>query len=376
MSVSGKRVLIVGGGFSGMSAAIELRRRNATVDVVEIDAGWRSYGAGISLGGATIRAFKTLGVLPEFLKRGYGSDGVEIFTSSGRPIASLPTPRLAGPDAPGGGAIMRPVLAGILAEATRASGANVRLGATFESIKQTAAGVDVALSDGTRASYDLVIGADGLYSKTRVTTFPDAPQPRYSGQCVWRAVLPRPPEVQRAMMWMGQKVKTGVNPVSEDEMYLFVTEDRPTNDFIDPSRFKGLLSDMIAPFTAPVMQTVKASLNENSRIVYRPLESLLLPRPWSRGGVVLIGDAVHATTPHLASGACIGIEDAIVLAEEVDRAAKLEDGLQAFERRRWERCRMVVENSGLLGEIEITGGDPGEAAKIMRESLMALAAPI
>ena len=57
MSVSGKRVLIVGGGFSGMSAAIELRRRNATVDVVEIDAGWRSYGAGISLGGATIRAF-------------------------------------------------------------------------------------------------------------------------------------------------------------------------------------------------------------------------------------------------------------------------------------------------------------------------------
>jgi 2-polyprenyl-6-methoxyphenol hydroxylase-like FAD-dependent oxidoreductase len=155
-----------------------------------------------------------------------------------------------------------------------------------------------------------------------------------------------------------------------------VTEDRPTNDFIDPSRFKGLLSDMIAPFTAPVMQTVKASLNENSRIVYRPLESLLLPRPWSRGGVVLIGDAVHATTPHLASGACIGIEDAIVLAEEVDRAAKLEDGLQAFERRRWERCRMVVENSGRLGEIEITGGDPGEAAKIMRESLMALAAPI
>ena len=62
------------------------------------------------------------------------------------------------------------------------------------------------------------------------------------------------------------------------------------------------------------------SLNDQSRIVYRPLEALLMPRPWSKGRVVLIGDAVHATTPHLASGACIGIEDAIVLAEEIGAA--------------------------------------------------------
>jgi 2-polyprenyl-6-methoxyphenol hydroxylase-like FAD-dependent oxidoreductase len=376
MSISGERVLIIGGGFSGMSAAIELRKRGAEVDIVEIDPGWRSYGAGISLGPATLRAFETLGILDSFLSRGYGADGAELYSSAGHPIASLPTPRLARPDVPGAGAIMRPVLAGILAEATRVSGVNVRLGATFEHIDQADHTVNVAFSDGSVGSYALVIGADGLYSKTRATVFPDAPAPRYTGQCVWRAVLPRPPEVQRALMWLGPKVKAGVNPVSPDEMYLFVTEDRPSNDRIDPALFLPTLSALIAPFTAPIMQTVKASLRENSSIVYRPLESLLLPQPWSRGRIVLIGDAVHATTPHLASGACIGIEDAIVLAEELARASSLEQGLQSFAARRWERCRMVVENSSQLGEIEISGGDPAEHGKIMRESMMALAAPI
>jgi 2-polyprenyl-6-methoxyphenol hydroxylase-like FAD-dependent oxidoreductase len=91
---------------------------------------------------------------------------------------------------------------------------------------------------------------------------------------------------------------------------------------------------------------------------------------------VLIGDTVHATTPHLASGACIGIEDGIVLAEELGRAATLDAALAAFQQRRWERCRMVVENSARLGEIEATGGDKAEHARIMRESMIALAQPI
>jgi 2-polyprenyl-6-methoxyphenol hydroxylase-like FAD-dependent oxidoreductase len=376
MAISGKRVLIVGGGFSGMSAAIALRKQGAEVELVELDPGWRSYGAGISLGSATLRAFERLGILDEFLRRGYGADGVELFTSAGHPIASLPTPRLARPDVPGAGALMRPVLASILAEATRASGANVRLGATFERIAQTDGGVEVAFSDGAAGAYDLAIGADGLNSKTRATVFPDAPAPRYTGQCVWRAVLPRSSDVTRTLMWLGPKVKAGVNPVSQDEMYLFVTEDRPSNDRIDPALFLPTLSALIAPFTAPVMQFVKAKLSETSHIVYRPLEALLLPRPWSRGRIVLIGDAAHATTPHLASGACIGIEDAIVLAEELAGAAAMEEGLHRFETRRWERCRMVVENSVRLGEIEISGGDPAEHGKIMRESMMALAAPI
>jgi len=370
------KVLIIGGGFSGMAAAIELRKRDIDVDLVEIDPGWRSYGAGISLGGATMRALVQLGVIDAFLAEGAASDGVELHIPTGQKVAELPTPRLAGPEVPGNGAIMRPVLARILAEATRKAGANVRLGCTFNSIAQDAGGVDVAFSDGSSGRYDLVIGADGVYSKVREAVFPDAPKPQYSGQGVWRAVLPRDPEVKGTMMWMGPKVKPGLNPVSSDEMYMFVTEDRAANEFIDPAEFVPRLKALLAPFPAPLLQRVREQLDEESQIIYRPLESLLMPSPWYKGRVVLIGDTVHATTPHMASGACIGIEDALVLAEELGRAGSIDQALDRYLARRWSRCRMVVQNSGRLGEIEIAGGDKEEHARIMRETLMALAQPI
>ena len=370
------RVLVVGGGFSGMAAAIELRKRDIDVDLVEIDPGWRSYGAGISLGGATMRALAQLGVIDAFLAEGAASDGVEVFLPTGQKVAELPTPRLAGPGIPGNGAILRPVLARILADAARASGTNVRLGCTFTSIAQDPGGVDVTFTDGSASRYDLVIGADGLYSKVRETVFPDAPKPRYSGQGVWRAVLPKPADIDGTMMWLGPKIKPGLNPVSNDAMYLFVTEDRESNDFIDPSGFVARVKALLAPFPDPRLQHVRDQLDEDSQIIYRPLESLLMPSPWYKGRVVLIGDTVHATTPHMASGACIGIEDALVLADEVARAGSVDQALDRYLTRRWERCRMVVQNSGRLGEIEIAGGDKEEHARIMRATLAALAAPI
>jgi 2-polyprenyl-6-methoxyphenol hydroxylase-like FAD-dependent oxidoreductase len=376
MSLAAQRILVIGGGFSGMSAAIELRKLGAEVDLVEIDPEWRNYGAGISLGGATLRAFRSLGVLDAFLERGSAQDGVSIRLPHGPQVAQLPTPRIAGPDVPGGGAIMRPVLAQILADATRAAGTRVHLGCTFSTIEQDADGVDVSFTDGRRERYDLVVGADGLYSKVRQALFPDAPKPRYSGQGVWRAVVPRPPEIETATMWIGPKVKPGVNPVSKTHMYLFITEPRPVNEHLDPSSFVERVRALLADFPAPELQAIRAGLGADSMIVYRPLEGLLVPQPWSSGRVALIGDAVHATTPHLASGACIGIEDAIVLAEELARQADLAPALAAFGERRWERCRMVVENSARLGEIEIEGGDKAEHERIMRASLMALAQPI
>jgi len=376
MAAPVKKVLIIGGGFSGMAAAIELRKRDIEVELVEIDLGWRSYGAGISLGGATMRALVQLGVIDDFMAEGAASDGVELFIPTGQKIAELPTPRLAGPAVPGNGAVMRPVLARILADATRRAGAQVHLGCTFTSFEQDSGGVNVSFSDGRDGRYDLVIGADGLYSKVRPALFADAPEPRYSGQGVWRAVLPRAVDVNGTMMWMGTKVKPGLNPVSREEMYLFVTEDRATNEFIDPAEFLPRLKALLAPFPAPLLQRVREQLSEQSQIIYRPLETIFLPSPWYRGRVVLIGDTVHATTPHMASGACIGIEDALVLADELGKAGSIDQALDRYLARRWERCRMVVQNSGRLGEIEIAGGDKEEHARIMRATLAALAAPI
>ncbi|SDR54741.1 2-polyprenyl-6-methoxyphenol hydroxylase [Paraburkholderia fungorum] len=376
MNMPLKRVLIIGGGFSGMAAAIECAKRGLEVDLVEIDAGWRSYGAGISIGGPTLRALRTVGVIEAFLKRGHASDGVNLFAPTGAPFGSIPTPRVAGEDVPGGGAIMRPALAEILAQATRAAGVNVKLGCSFAKLEPHNDHVSVTLTDGTQARYDLVVGADGLYSTVRAAIFPEAPDLRYTGQGVWRAVLPRPAEINCASMWLGHKVKAGLNPVSAEEMYLFVTVDSPERIYVDPTTAQELLRDLLAPFSAPVLQAAREQIGPHSSVIYRPLESMLMPRAWSRGRIVLIGDAVHATTPHMASGAGIGIEDGIVLAEELTSATTVEAALIAFEERRWERCRLVVENSGRLGEIEITNGDRAEHTRIMHETHQYLARAI
>ena len=103
MTLAARNVLVIGGGFSGMSAAIECAKLGAQVDLVEIDPGWRNYGAGISLGGATLRAFRQLGILDAFLREGNAADGVLIHLPDGTPIGALPTPRIAGADIPGGG---------------------------------------------------------------------------------------------------------------------------------------------------------------------------------------------------------------------------------------------------------------------------------
>ncbi|WP_280189202.1 FAD-dependent oxidoreductase [Delftia sp. PS-11] len=372
-----QNALVIGGGFSGMSAAIECAKQGIAVDLVEIDAQWRADGAGISVSAPTLRALQTVGVLDAVIQQGYCGEGVKLFTASGMALGVMPTPCIAGPGVPSGAGIMRPVLAGILAQATRAAGVNVRLACSFEQILPQSDGVQVRLTDGSTGRYDLVIAADGLYSKVRKTFFPDAPAPRYTGQSIWRAVVPRPADITTVQMWLGDgHVKVGVNPVSQDEMYVFVTEERAVNERIAPELQPQMLRDLLAPFSAPQVQAMRAHIGPQSRVVFRPLESMLMPRPWNSLRVVLVGDAVHATTPHLASGAGIGIEDGIVLAQELGRAASLDAALAAFEERRFERCRAVVESSGQLGEIEATGGDKALHAQIMRATMAKLAEPI
>jgi 2-polyprenyl-6-methoxyphenol hydroxylase-like FAD-dependent oxidoreductase len=177
-------------------------------------------------------------------------------------------------------------------------------------------------------------------------------------------------------MWVGPRLKVGVNPMSKDDMYLFLTEDKEVKQREEKSEYVTRLKDLMLNFSAPAVQQLAGMLNEDSLIDFRALDNLLVPLPWFKSRVVMIGDTVHATTPHLASGACIGIEDAIVLAEELAQHDDVTAALEAYQNRRWERCKMVVENSGRLAQIEIEGGDKEEHTNIMRESMIALAKPI
>jgi 2-polyprenyl-6-methoxyphenol hydroxylase-like FAD-dependent oxidoreductase len=368
------KILIVGGGFAGMSAAICLTEHGHEVDLIEIDAGWRSYGAGISLHGATFRVFERLGVLDAYRAAGAMSDGVEMRGPADQVFVSLPTPSVQS-GLPGNGGIMRPVLARILSDRVRQTKTHVRLGVTFTAIDDQANGAQVTFSDGSSNRYDLVIGADGLYSKTRTAIFPQAPAPRYIGQAVWRAVLPRPAHLPTVAMWMGPGLKVGINHVSDNHSYLFLTEDRPDNAFVPVETQVEALRALLRKFPSPTIQGVADVLSDGHQIVYRPLEQLLLPQPWYKGRIVLIGDAVHATTPHMAAGAMIGMEDGIALAEELSRAP-VPEALAAWQARRWDRCRTVVENSGRLAEIEQGHGTPDEHKMLMGKTLGMLAQPI
>lgn len=369
-----RSALVVGGGIAGMSATLVLSRLGVAVDVIDQDPAWRVYGAGISITGPTLRAFQRLGILEDFRRHGYCAASTRLFTPTGHPIGEVAIPPLAA-DLPAGGGIMRPVLHEILASRTRDAAADIRLGVTIDHYAEDADGASVTFSDGRTGRYDLVIGADGIYSRTRSLLFPDAPKPRFTGQACWRVTAPRPEGVTGVEMFLGAPIKAGVNPCSPDQLYLFALEAIAPNTRHAEADLPGLLRERLAGFGGSI-GFVRDQISDRSVVNFRPLETLLLPGPWHTRRGLLIGDAAHATTPHLASGAGMAMEDAVVLGDVLSANDSLSAALSAFMARRHDRCAMVVNNSIRLGEIEQSGVHSDEHPRLMNQTMAALAQPL
>jgi 2-polyprenyl-6-methoxyphenol hydroxylase-like FAD-dependent oxidoreductase len=364
--------LVVGGGVGGMTAAIALRRAGVQVDLIDADPQWRVYGAGISITGISLRAFADLGIFDEIRRRGYVSAGMRGRAVDGQVMFEAPVPEHPQPIQSGGG-ILRPVLHDILSTLVRREAVNVRLGVTVGDLVQDDQGVDIAFSDGSAGRYGLVVGADGINSAMRRMIFPHAAAPKFPGQGCWRVVAKRPPEVDRTVFYYGGPVKLGINPVSQDQMYMFILEHVPDNPRFAEAELAPHIRALMEPFggAAPA---VRDSITEPSQVNYRPLEWLLLPDPWFKGRVVLIGDAAHATTPHMASGAGIAAEDGLVLAQELQRQGDVGQALGSFMERRFERARLVVENSVRIGEAEMAG-DTNQGPQMLGSTMAQLQAP-
>jgi len=368
------RILVVGGGIGGLTSAIALRRDGHDVDVIERDPTWSVYGVGIIQQGNVVRAMKQLDLLDDYLGVAYGFDHVEVFIPAGQSVARIPTPALV-KDYPANVGIGRPALHKVLGDRAKLAGASIRLGFIADRLHDDGAGVTATFSDGSTSRYDLVIGADGLYSTTRNAIMPDGPVPTFTGQSVWRHNFPRPADVTGLCAYEGP-TGLGLVPLSVDQMYMFVTTPEPDNPWREREGLAAAMRERLASVPAPKIQELATQIVDDDAVVYKPLEWLFLPGDWHRGRIVLIGDAVHSTTPHLGQGAGMAIEDSIVLAEELSRADTPEAAFSAFRDRRIERCRYVVESSLAICLGQLGKGPRIENAVATREMFITLAAPI
>ena len=189
--MNNQNILIIGGGIGGLTSAIALGRGGHQLTIVEKDPDWAVYGVGIIQQSNVVRAVKQLGILDDYLDAGFGFDFVEVYIPTGERVARIPVPPLV-EGYPANVGIGRRALHEVLGARAKAAGAEVRLGITVERLDDDGGQVTAQFSDGSSGNFDLVIGADGLYSRTREQLFPDAAKPEFTGQSVWRYNFPKP----------------------------------------------------------------------------------------------------------------------------------------------------------------------------------------
>ncbi|MFM5906243.1 MAG: FAD-dependent monooxygenase [Novosphingobium sp.] len=367
--------LVVGGGIGGMATAISLAARGVAVDLIDLDPDWRVYGAGITITGPTLRAYRDLGLVDRIKAEGAvttSSSRVRLF--NGQILRVLDEPEIE-EGLPATGGIMRPVLHRIMQDRVRELAIPVRLGLTVTELESSGDGVDVTFSDGATGRYDLVIGADSVFSGVRKLAFPHMAEPVETGQGCWRITIRKPPEQDMGEFYFGSDNPCGITICGEDAVYLFLlTPHVPRETFMDDEELFTTMKALLAPFGGNA-GWIRDHMTRADWINYRPLAAAIQPRPWFNGRVVLLGDAVHATTPHLASGAGMAVESGIALAQELARGDTVDAALQAYEDRRFDRCKDVIDSSVAIGQLQLDHGDPGRIAGLIEGALARLNKP-
>ncbi|MBN9213329.1 MAG: hypothetical protein ABS62_10295 [Microbacterium sp. SCN 70-200] len=370
------RALIVGGGIAGLSAAIALEQIGIDVDVVELADQFGAVGAGMGIAGRAPNALAELGVYEQVAADGQpGLAAPGMYASDGSTLMLPP----AKPDIPAGGlmpiGVYRPALAATLVDRASELGARLLTGTTVDEIVETEDAVEVTFSTGGIDRYDIVIGADGCYSKVRELVFPEAPEPEYAGQM--------------SVRWLSDA--TGIEPEGwyvqgEQGRMAFYYQPYPDKTYcpfvlnlprtrLSQEEAYVVLRDFMAQYTAPAIVQLRDHLKPDDEIIPRPFDWILLEK-WHRGRVLLIGDAAHATTAHMGMGGGMALEDGVVLAQELQSAASIEDAFQSFRERRWPRVSAVVNTSVALSQREQQNLPTGpEQQKLMGGAIAVLNQP-
>ena len=362
-------VLVVGAGLAGTATAIGLAAAGIAVDLTEVKPEVGTAGSGITMQGNGLRELRRLGVWTEVQAAGYAfnSVGLRAPDPAGTLLAEIPDARTGGPDLPATVGLPRAALARILTDRAEAEGAKLWLGTSVRSLEASEHAVDVVFSNGSAGRYDLVVGADGIRSATRrMIGITDEPRP--AGMGAFRAFGPRPASVTRTdLIYGGPSYIAGYCPTSEDTLYAYIVEDARDRSGLSPAQLLAAMRELALAYHGP-WDEIRPTLTDPDAVSYTKFEALVVPAPWNRGRVVLIGDAAHACPPTIAQGGAQALEDAAVLTELLLDRPAVDDALwAAFTARRFDRAKTVVEASCQLGQWQLDhqqGDVPGLLATI------------
>jgi 2-polyprenyl-6-methoxyphenol hydroxylase-like FAD-dependent oxidoreductase len=326
------KAVVCGAGIAGLTAAQCLSRRGWEVVVLERASGPRTQGYMIDFIGPGYDAVEAMGVLPRLRELGYAVEEAGYYDEAGRRRAVISYAAFADPVGGRLLSIMRPDLELALRESLPGD-VELRFGAEVTEVSDEAGSVRVGTADGTGYEADLLVGADGVHSTVRGLVF--GVENRYFKYLGFHtaAFTFDDPEVQalvrdRFCLSDSTGAQLGCYGLRDGRVAVFAVHRTP-----DPT----LPDDYAAALRREyrelgwVTPRVLAACPPGDEIYYDQVAQIVMPR-WSRGHVVLVGDAGYAVSLLAGMGASLGIGGAYVLAEQLGRAATVPDALEAYER--------------------------------------------
>ncbi len=344
MSLIGQSVTVVGAGVAGLAVARALALRGAAVTVLEQADAIRDVGAGLQIspnGACVLRALGLHGALDAASTRAGAI--VLIDGPTGDPVTRLDLARLR-PDQ-GYHFLHRADLIGLLLKGAQDAGVTLRLLSRIETVDLSGAHPALLLDRGERIETPLLIGADGLHSRIRAALNGPA-APFFTGQVAWRAVVPADrTDAPVAELHMGPCRHLVSYPLRGGSMRNIVAVEERAKWAEESWTLRDDSMDLrlaFAGFSPRVRGWLDAVEDPWLWGLFRHEVARTWVRPMGQGGVAILGDAAHPTLPFLAQGACMGLEDAWVLARALATHDSAAAALAAYQGQRKPRTTRIV----------------------------------
>ncbi len=341
-------IAIIGGGISGLTTALALKKLGFDCQVYEKATELNEVGAGIWMQPNAMKVLDWLGIGDEVRSEGQQLQSVELSDQNLIPLKKLERSHILNEKYNLTTSIHRARLQKIL-YSTLPKG-TVQLGKSYVSHQIQKSFVKIEFEEGS-ASADLLLGADGIHSKVRHQLFPHATT-RYSGQTCWRGIapiaLPRNRQSHGHEAW-GRQVRFGFAPISEQGVYWFAVAKAPEGEQETPANLKAKLKAMFSSFH-PLVQEI-LDQTPLDKIIRNDISDLKRLQAWSQNRVCLIGDAAHATTPNMGQGGGMGVEDAYYLSNILSKDPDFFQAFTRFEKERRKKVDYIVNTSWQFGKM-------------------------